>query len=147
VTSPLIERLTIELGYPELDCDTVDEFTARHESCVLFFTEDPKAFQESNDVAVILPELVGAFDGRLVAAVVSRDAERILMKRYGITAWPTLVFLRHGAYLGAISRVQDWDYYLERIEAILAARPGKPPGVGIPVEGSAAPGGCTGSCQ
>jgi hydrogenase-1 operon protein HyaE len=43
-----------------------------------------------------------------------------------------MVFLRDGGYLGAITRLLDWDDYLERIRAILAARPHEPPPFELP---------------
>ena len=132
--SRMIERLTSDLGYAVVDEGSVDPFAQEHEHCVLFFTEDPSAFPETNDVAVILPELVNAFADRLVPAVVARSAERVLKTRYGFSSWPALVFLRRGQYLGAIARVQDWEFYLGEIERILASEPTAAPTLGIPVE-------------
>ena len=94
---------------------------------MLFFTGDPARVRESDDVAMILPELITAFDGRFRAAVVSRESERPLQARFRFTAWPTLVFLRRGAYLGAISRVRDWNDYLDEIAGLLEAEPCDPP--------------------
>ena len=145
MSSVLIDRLVNELGYPRLDESTIDGFINGHRHCVLFFTEDPRSFPESNDVAVILPELTKHFAGRLAAAVVAREAERTLMKRYGFQAWPALVFLRRGEYLGAITRVQDWTDYLEQIEQLLAATPSRPPvKIGIPVVTTEQASGCGG---
>lgn len=129
----LIERLTDTLGYVRLDADSFEAFVADAQQCVLFFTENPASFPESNDVAVILPELVRYFGGALTPAVVSRAHERAVSKRYGVSEWPTLVFLRHGEYLGAIARVRDWSDYLRQVSEILADEPRRPPSVGIPV--------------
>lgn len=127
MSSSLIERLVYELGYPAVDSEGFDDFVRSHEYTVLFFTENPDSFPESNDVAVILPELMKTFGDRVAPAVVSRDSERELFKRFKLTAWPALVFLRRGEYLGVITRVQDWDDYLDEIERILAAEPHQPP--------------------
>jgi hydrogenase-1 operon protein HyaE len=117
--SPLIDRLCRELGYPLLGAEAVDGFVAGALTSVLFLTGDPKKELESNDVAVILPELVAAFPGRLRPAVVSRAAEPELKARFGTHTVPALLFFRHGRLLGAIPRVRDWDEYRARIAALL----------------------------
>ncbi len=131
--SPLIREMIEKHGYPVLGMDDVNAFLASHDDVVLFFTENPMHFPESNDVAVVLPELMRVFGDRLVAAVVHRDAERELFRRYNFKGWPSLVFLRRGEYLGTISRVQDWHVYLERIAAILDGEPCQPPSTEIPL--------------
>jgi hydrogenase-1 operon protein HyaE len=133
MSSPLIDRLVTELGYARVDIDDLDPFLHAHEHVVLFFAGDPGRYPESNDVAVILPELVKTLDGRVTPAVVAVGAESALQDRYGFSAWPALVFLRRGAYLGAITRVQDWADYLAGAERILTAEPVRPPTIGIPV--------------
>jgi len=130
--SPLIERLLTDNGYPLLDADTLDSFIA-NQQVVLFCTEDPKRFPESNDVAVVLPELEAAFPGLNKPAVVDAAIERQIQSRYGFKVWPALVFLRDGAYLGTITRIQDWSAYRKDIAAILASEPSRPPGVGVAV--------------
>lgn len=129
----LIERLTADRGYALLDAHNFEDFVARTPQSVLFFTENPASFPESCDVAVILPEIVRRFGGQLTPAVVSRNHERQVSKRYGVREWPTLVFLRRGEYLGAVARVQDWNDYVSRIRDMLAGETSRPPSVGIPV--------------
>ena len=80
---PLIQRLQDEFGYPELTMANHDEFVAPDEVGVLFFAGDPKRYKETTDVAVVLPELVKAFGGRLRAAVVAKEDEIELQKKYG----------------------------------------------------------------
>ncbi|WP_432474066.1 hypothetical protein [Amphritea sp. HPY] len=128
----LIKRLTQELGYPELDAENFDSFIESQPYSVLFFTEEPKRFPESYDVAVILPELLKQFP-QLSPAVISRSAEKPLQGRYNFTVWPALVLLKQGRYLGTISKVQDWDTYLKDIHSLLAKEPTRNPGIGIPV--------------
>ncbi|MBE9397372.1 hydrogenase-1 expression HyaE [Pontibacterium sp. N1Y112] len=130
--SPLINRLVDELGYPRLDQNSFDDFIKSAPFSVLFFTEEPKRFPESNDVAVILPELVKNFP-QLTPAVISTDAEKALQGRYNFTVWPALVFLKEGRYLGTITKVQNWDVYMAEIGSILALEPRRDPGIGIPV--------------
>jgi len=127
MASPLIQRMIEQHGYPLLGRDDIDEFIERQQECVLFFTEDPERFPESNDVAMILPELVREYGGRFGAAVIERASERELQARYGFNEWPALVFLRRGRYLGAICRVQDWAEYLAQINRLLAAEPRSTP--------------------
>lgn len=133
MSSPLIERLFNEFGYPKIDGVEHDEFVKRPGACVLFFTGDPKKFKETNDVAVILPELVQAFGGHLRAGVIDRSAEVKLQMHYGFNAWPALVFLRDGAYLGVITGVQNWTDYLQTIQSLLDSEPSRPPGFKLPV--------------
>jgi len=132
MSSPLINRLIEELNYPLLDEDNFDEFIKSNEFSVLFCTEQPNRFPESNDVAVILPELISCFP-HLTPAVVSQSFEKKVQGRYNFNVWPTLVFLKQGRFLGNISKVQDWDIYLAEINSILALEPKRDPGIGIPV--------------
>jgi hydrogenase-1 operon protein HyaE len=125
---PLIQRLHDEFGYPELTVDTHDEFVAPDEVGVLFFAGDPKRYKETTDVAVVLPELVQAFGGRLRAAVVAKQDEIELQKKYGFRAWPSLVFVRRGGYLGTVSRMKNWSEYLEEISELFSAQPREPAG-------------------
>jgi len=139
--SPLINRLIDELGYPHLTEQNFEAFIQSEAFSVLFFTEDPKRFPESNDVAVILPELVKQFP-QLSPAVVSTDYEKKLQGRYNFNVWPALVFLKEGRYLAAITKVQDWDVYTAEITSILALEPKRDPGIGIPVVTNPATRGC-----
>ncbi|MBL4711850.1 MAG: hydrogenase-1 expression HyaE [Gammaproteobacteria bacterium] len=132
--SPLIEAMIEQYNYPVLNEDTIDEYIQSQEECVLFFTENPTRFPESDDVAMILPELVVEYGNRFTAAVISQDSQRKLQARYDFKEWPTLVFLRKGEYLGAISRVQDWNEYIQQINDFLTAGPKKVLGIGVPIE-------------
>lgn len=135
--SPLIRNMIEQYGYPELDIDSIDDYLQSHNEVVLFFTENPKQFPESNDVAMILPELMKVFHSRLNAAVICQSAQRELQSRYGFTSWPALVFLRRGDYLGAITRVQNWDDYLSEISCILESEARRTPAFPLPVESAA----------
>ena len=131
MSSPLINRLVEQLDYPLLDQQSFDEFVQAQPFSLLFFTEEPKRFPESNDVAVILPELVKAFP-QLSPAVIARDSEKALQARYNFSQWPTLVLLSRGRYLGQISRVQNWDEYIQQIDHILKLIPTRDPGQSAP---------------
>lgn len=132
--SPLIDNMMTQYGYPLLDRDTFADFIDSQEECVLFFCENPSRFPESNDVAMILPELVKEYAYRFTTAVIGPDIQKELQGRYGFNEWPTLVFLRRGEYLGQISRVQDWMDYLARINDILSSEPSRAPGINVAVE-------------
>jgi len=125
--SPLIDRLTDTFGYPRVTAKTLDAVLHRAENTVLFFTEDPTTTPEANDVAVVLPELIRHFGGRIAPAVVAREDERTLQALYGFNLWPSLVFLRKDRYLGTISKIQDWTDYLEQIQGFLDVGPVRPP--------------------
>ncbi len=131
--SPLIRNMVAQHAYPVLNADSLQVFLAKHREVVLFFAENPKQFPESDDVAMILPELVAAFCGRLQAALIAQSAEHQLQARFGFATWPALVFLRDGDYLGAITRVQNWDDYLREIRRLLDSAPVRAPGFKIPV--------------
>ncbi len=133
MTHPLIQRLTDEYGYPVVGTHDHDAFVAEAGTGVLFFAGEPKKFGETVDVAVVLPELISAFAGRLRPAVVAGEAEKELQLKYGFREWPSLVFVRDGGWLGTISRIRNWQDYLEEIGDILESEPRRPPGFKIPV--------------
>ena len=130
--SPLLSSIISRTGFPVLAAGDVASFAASHEHSVLFFAGDAERLAESDDVAVVLPELIAAFRGRIAAAVVRREDERVLQRTYRFAAFPALVFLRRGAYLGAISRIRDWSDYLEEIAEILTHEPSEPPPFKLP---------------
>ncbi len=131
--SPLIQSMIEQYQYPVIDEESIDAFIQSQEECVLFFSEDPLRFPESDDVCMILPELVKEYGGRFSVAVIAQNSQRKLQSRYGFTEWPSLVFLRREGYLGVISRVQDWNDYILKINDILLSEPRRAPGIGIPV--------------
>jgi hydrogenase-1 operon protein HyaE len=116
---PAIVRLCRDFGIPEVGSDDVDVFLAAERDAVLFFTEDPKKYPESSDVAAVLPELIAAFPGRFRCAVIARESERALQRRFGFARWPALVFLRNGDAVGSITGIRDWSDFLEKIRALL----------------------------
>lgn len=130
--SPLLASIIERNGYPVVDEHDVETRTAGLEHAVLFLAGDADRLMESNDVAVILPELVAASGDRLAAVVAARASERALQRRYRFSAFPALVFLRRGEYLGAISRVRDWSDYIREIREILSRQPSQPPPFKLP---------------
>ena len=130
---PLIARLIDEFGYPQLDAGNLETWNAAPGDAVLFCAGDPVQYPECLDVAVVLPEILRAFPGRFRAGIAASELEPAMQARFGFNRWPTLVFLRGGAYVGVISGIQDWTVYLGRINELLAAPAHRPPSIGIPV--------------
>ncbi|KPP85421.1 MAG: hydrogenase-1 operon protein HyaE [Rhodobacteraceae bacterium HLUCCA08] len=124
MTHPLIARLTDALGWPRLASHAdLRAFTEAPGDHVLFVPGDPKRNLETADVAVILPELVQAFQGRFDCAVVDDAIEAGLRDMTGVLKTPSLIFYRDGAFVGGIPRVRDWDDYMTRIAQLLALQP------------------------
>jgi hydrogenase-1 operon protein HyaE len=130
---PLLQQLASRPDAQVVGPDTLDPFLARGGEQVLFFSGDPVRFPEALDVAVVLPELQAACAGRFAIGVVEREGEEALARRFGQQRWPTLVFLRDGGYLGALSGMRDWDEYMRELATMLVRTPGRAPGIGIPL--------------
>jgi hydrogenase-1 operon protein HyaE len=131
--APLIQRLARDFGAAWVDETTVADWTTGGGDRVVLLAGDPVRFPEGVDVAAVLPELMKAFPKRFTVAVVPRDNEDAVAKRYGSQRWPTLLFFRDGQYVTAIAGMQDWDVYLAGVAAALAMPPSRPPTIGIPV--------------
>ncbi len=117
---PLIDRLTTELGWPCLqDEDEILTWLTRPGTHVLFVPGDWKRNLETADVAVILPEIAAAFQGRFDCAVVAEAAESGVKESSGVNKTPSLIFYRDGACLGGIPKVRDWDDYMARVTRFL----------------------------
>lgn len=135
IAHPLVDRLVDELGYPVVTLQNHDDFIGRPGMNVVFFPGDPATVRDATDVAVVLPELVSAFDKQLGPGVVIDvfgDGDQ-LRRIYGFNEYPALVFVRAGEYVGTLTRVRDWSDYLARITELLDAAPKRRPGIGIPV--------------
>lgn len=131
---PQIARLVGDCGYAEIDVAGYEAFAGEAAEGILFFSGDPERYPESLDVAAILPELSKAFPRCFNIGVVRRDADIVLQRKFGFGAWPALVFLRGGAYVGTLTGMRNWDEFLREIDALLAAPTCRPPSVGVAVE-------------
>jgi len=120
--SPLIRAL-VEGGVPRVDEANLESLVKAHHHLLLFFTGDPAQFPESDDVAVVLPQLLQVFAGRLQASVVARACEHRLHDRFPFDGWPALVLLRDGEYVGSIARMREWAVYRSEIERLLRSDP------------------------
>jgi hydrogenase-1 operon protein HyaE len=130
---PLVQRLADDFGAVWVDASSVADWSAQGGDRVLLLAGDPVRFPEGVDVAAVLPELMKAFPGRFTVAVVPRDHEDAVARRYGSQRWPALLFFRDGQYVTAIAGMQDWDVYLQGVDAALKMPPSRPPTLGIPV--------------
>ena len=137
MSSPLVQRLIEQCHYPLLEGEALEAFIQAPGPCVLFLTEDPARFNEVNDVAVVLPELLKVFP-QVRAGVVARPAEKALQKRYGFSTWPALVLLRDGGWLGTLTGMHDWEVYLTRVGQLLDGPVSRPPSIGIAVSAARA---------
>jgi hydrogenase-1 operon protein HyaE len=130
--SPLLKSIMARSVIPVVTEDDADAFLAAHGHCALFFSGDWERLAESNDVAVVLPEL-RRMVGDLAIAVVARGAaERALQLRYHFNKFPALVFTRGTGYLGAIMGMRDWAEYGQEVAAILASDVREPPPFRLP---------------
>lgn len=121
MTHPLITRLTTEFGWQTLtDMAGVAGFTDGPGVHVLFVPGDAGRNLETPDVAVILPELHMAFQGRFDCAVVDDAIEEAVREAAKVFKTPSLIFYREGEMIGAIPKVRDWSEYVERITQIMA---------------------------
>ncbi len=131
--APLVMRLARDFGATWVDEFTVADWVQGAGDRVVLLAGDAVRFPEGQDVAAVLPELMKHFVCRFQVAVVPRDNEDAVARRYGSQRWPTLLFFREGQYVTAIAGMQDWDVYLQGVAAALAMPPSRPPTVGIPV--------------
>jgi hydrogenase-1 operon protein HyaE len=125
---PLVARLVDELGFPYLDA--AGEAAVASGDTLLFLPAHGKAHLETPDIAVVLPELVGALGARapqLTGAVAGPAAEKRMREELGGIALPAIVVLRDGRPIGSLSRMRDWDEFLERLSAVLATAPAPAP--------------------
>jgi hydrogenase-1 operon protein HyaE len=137
---PLLERLSSQQGFPELDVASFDHFVAAPGHALVFFSDDPLRQRETLDLAVVLPELHRAFRGAFRAAWLAPDAAKALFPRFGFRRWPAFVMLRGGAYVGVIDGIRDWDEYVRETERLLASAPSEPPAILLPARTDATTG-------
>ncbi|MBY6241969.1 hydrogenase accessory protein [Methylosinus sp. Sm6] len=122
--SPLLRALRVKHGVAEVDEASIDAFLAQAPHALLFFAGDPAQRSETHDVAVILPQLIAAFAGRLRAAIVAPAAEHALARRFLVGVYPSLVVTRGPDPVGVLPKVWDWADYCARINGWL--RPDAP---------------------
>jgi hydrogenase-1 operon protein HyaE len=130
---PLIAQLFTRHGYTELGRDNFATFTSLAGHTLLLFVEDPIRFKETQDLAVIVPEIARAFPGRFAVGVLLPEAAREFQPRYGFRRWPAFVMLKDGQYVGVVDGLRNWDEYVAVVAELLVAAPTRAPTVGIAV--------------
>ena len=110
----------------------LDAFEAGPGVRLLACLAEPQRNPESQDLAVLLPEIAVIAGAEAVAVAPPALAERCAA-RHGVTRWPTLVLLRDGSYVGAIDGLRDWVEYRRLLTDLDQAPRQRPPGVGVPV--------------
>jgi hydrogenase-1 operon protein HyaE len=127
--SALVRALSERMNLPIVDETSIDAFLAADpaeaEHAIIFFTGDPAQRGETNDVAVVLPEILQTFQGRLRGGVVRRGSEDKLKSRFHVVVMPSLVVMRGSEIMGILPKVRDWSEYMEKIDIWL--RPGTEP--------------------
>lgn len=118
--SPLVRALSERHGLARLGVAEVDAFLAEAPYALILFAGDPRQRLESDDAAVVLPELLAAFRGRFRGAVVAQEAEDALKGRFGVVMAPSLVVARGAETLDVIAKIRDWSEYVARLSAALA---------------------------
>ncbi|MGR7994183.1 MULTISPECIES: hydrogenase [unclassified Xanthobacter] len=118
---PLVRRLLTERAYAYVEA-AEDAAALDARDHLLLLPAHGKAHLESPDIAVVLPELVKALGGeaQIGGAVAGPKAEAAFREALNL-ALPAIVVLRAGVPLGAISRMRDWDEYLDRLGALMDA--------------------------
>ena len=130
--SPLLERIITERGYRKVGLEDVEALAGGASLVMLFLAGDHWRLGESNDVAVVLPELDTALDGLVTPLIAKREDARALQRRFHFSAYPALVFLAGGEYLGVIEGIRDWVDYMREIPEILLREPAAPPPFKMP---------------
>jgi hydrogenase-1 operon protein HyaE len=118
---PLVRRLIEERNYPLVETgDALAGLDPRDH--FLFLPAHGKAHLETPDIAVVLPELIAALGGaaQIGGAVAGAKLEAALRDKLQL-AVPALVVVRRGDVIGSVARMRDWDEYLARLGAVLAA--------------------------
>lgn len=127
--SPLLQALCDRHAIPVLSPAEFSGFIQQQACVAVLCTENPTQFPESNDVAVILPQLARHFSTLLVPALADEALEKQLQAQYRFYKWPTLLFLRRGELLGSVTGMQSWYDFVIQVENILALPSQSAPGI------------------
>lgn len=112
--------------------DALEAFASSGDSLVLL-TENPRQCPEAWDLAVVLPEVLKQFAGRVRPGVATPAESAEIARRFAVTRFPALLFQRDGHYVGVMEGMRDWASFAPAIEHMLASPVGRAPGIGIPV--------------
>lgn len=91
----------------------------------LLFAGRAKRRPEGHDVAVALRELARQYGPSFRVGVVADEDEDALMRRYGVTVLPSVVYFVGGAQIEKMSRIRDWSEYAEAARRYLGPPPSR----------------------
>ncbi|MCP3476021.1 hydrogenase accessory protein [Bradyrhizobium sp. CCGUVB1N3] len=88
---------------------------------VLLSAADPERLAEATEAAVVPPELINEFVGRLCSAVIARKAEGDLAQGSLMRGQPMVMLLAKAQTLGLTARtMKAWSIYVDRISKPIA---------------------------
>jgi len=120
ITHPLMLRLSQEFGWPVLaDRAELEQWLAEGGVRCLFAPGEIDKNLETADACVILPELRTAFQNAFDCAVAAPGLDNEIRQETKAYKAPGFLFFRDGSFVDAISKIRDWDDYVNRISAIL----------------------------
>ena len=99
----------------------LDDFLGRNPRALLFFSGDVAQRPEGFDVAVVVRELLTAYQGRLRVGLIDRRDEAALMPRFGVVVTPAVVYVRDGQPAELVARMRDWPVFAQACDRLLAA--------------------------
>lgn len=115
-----IRQLLETHHYAPINAGNLDEFLSQSGDLLLFVTGNPERNLETNDVAIILPQLDKAFKGHFKIGIVMADAEKKVQQKFDVWPTPCLLFINNGALIHSIPKVQDWADYIKEISGLLS---------------------------
>lgn len=131
--APLFARLVAREGIVRIDDDDAFRTFAARGDTVTLLTDVPLRCPEAWDLAVVFPELLRCFPGRLRAAFADPAVSVGIVARCAITRLPALLFQRDGGYVGVLEGMRDWQGFAAAFGRMLEQPVTRTPGVGIPV--------------
>lgn len=116
-----LETLRARAGLKPLNAQELDEFLEKigEGHALLFFSGAPPR-PETFDVAMVLPEILKNFEGRLTGALVAPEAENAVKSKFQVYVAPSLCVTRGGKPVAVLPKILDWAEYLQKINAALA---------------------------
>jgi hypothetical protein len=121
--TPLLQQLLREPNARVIDTAGLDAFVNRSTATVLLLTGDIGRRTEALDVAVVAREFLRS-DRELELALVARESEADVMKRYGVLVLPALVLLRGTRAPELLTRIRDWPEYVAAFARLKAPESG-----------------------
>jgi hypothetical protein len=117
-----LDAVLTSFGCARIAAADVTGFAHSPGTSVLFFSGREGKYDEADDVAVALRELMRSQTGIDRAAALASSEETAIMKQFGVATAPSLLFLRDGKAIGQIPRIKTWAAYRDRAAAILCGQ-------------------------